>query len=181
MQKYLYSITLNFFVPTSVVEKLRKVKVSGSIGYDWLNSPFAHCTVKAIYFGMKHPSPKEIETWIQASRKILSHQEPFQVTVKGITRFPTAIVADVHSETLRKLHRQLGRVLPSSQPEFENQNYRPHVSIVMTAGEVSAIAPKTKAFGTFKVDRLQLMVWNMDNSEKPRTLVEFKLKKINRN
>jgi 2'-5' RNA ligase len=178
MKKSSYIVTLNFFVPNEVVESLREVKVSGPILFDWRNHNSAHCTVKAIYQGTEIPDQKVIETWAEESKRILSRQEPFEVLVEGITQWPAALVSNVNSKELLKLHRKLFKVLPGIQPEFEDKNYHPHVSIARIRGEVKAVSPERKTFGKFKVDEIQLMLWGMNNLKRTTELHRFNLNKI---
>ncbi len=170
-----YSIALNFFVPGLVVKNLKKVQVEGAVVFDWRRSKLAHCTLKAISYRNGLPTQKELKTWISKARRIFSKQEPFEVTVKGMSKFPTALVADVHSKDLLGLHRKLFKVLPSSQPQYEGRNYHPHVSIAMIDGEAWAHPPENKNFGKFKVDEIQLMLWTMNFLNKPKVLWVVKL------
>ena len=175
MKKISYAITLNFFVPDEVVERLKEVQVSGLVSFDWRKSDFVHCTVKAIYYGTEIPDPKVIENWVKESKAIFSHQKPFDVAVKGITHWQTALVSNVESNELLKFHRRLFKVLPSFQPQFEDEKYWPHISIAI-GEELNVTKSKLEKFGKFKVDEIQLMLWGMRNPKQPKVLHEFKLK-----
>jgi 2'-5' RNA ligase len=175
MKKPSYTITLNFFVPDEVVENLWEVRVSGKVLFDWRKHRSAHCTVKAIYHGTEIPDEKIIQSWAEVSKPILSQQKPFEVLVEGITQWPTALVSNVLSEELLKLHQKLFKVLPSIQPRFEDDNYHPHVSIARIREEVKVDPPARTIFGKFKVDEIQLMLWGMKDLKKAAALYTFKL------
>lgn len=169
-----YSITLNFFIPRRIVEKLKKVKINGKIKYDWRSGKYSHCTVKAIHHTETMPAKKELSMWIKNTEKILSFQKPFKVKVEGLSKFPTALFAGINSNELIKLHKKLFKILPSSQPKFENNKYVPHASIAMIYGNVELIPIKNDNFGEFIVKELQLMIWN-ENIKKSKIYCRFKL------
>ncbi|MSR86111.1 hypothetical protein EXS74_01810 [Candidatus Woesearchaeota archaeon] len=91
-----YSITLNFFIPKKIVQKLKEVKIQKNSAFDWRNSNNSHCTIKAIV--VCDEIPKQIEFWSKASEKVLSKVKPFKISIKGIDRFPNAIFAKVESK-----------------------------------------------------------------------------------
>ncbi len=169
-----YSITINFFIPKEIVVKLKKVKISGDIFFDWRSSNLCHCTIKAIYLGDK--IPKKIEQWSKDCEKVFAKQKPFHVEVKDIARFPTTIFANIHSKELIKLHKKICSILPSSQPEYENEKYVPHASVVVTSKKADVLSNKKQEFGKFKVEEIQLMVWDLNNLKEPRVYKRFLLK-----
>ncbi|MDO8661501.1 MAG: 2'-5' RNA ligase family protein [Candidatus Woesearchaeota archaeon] len=167
-----YSITLNFFIQKEIVKKLKKVKLSRSITFDWRKSSLCHCTVKAI----KHHStvPEKIDLWVEQIKKNLLTQKPFMVTVKDIATFPKVIFARVSSPELIKLHKKLFKILPSSQPAFENTKYVPHVTLALLSSTCSML-PTKKYFGRFKVTELELMIWHKKNPLESEVYHRFSL------
>jgi len=178
MKELSYTVTLNFFVPEDVVEKLNGVQISGPVIFDWRKPHSAHCTVSAIYHGVGIPDQNLLDSWAEAARSILSRQEPFEVAVEGLTHWPTALVSLVHSEELKKLHRKLFQVLPSIQPHFAGENYHPHVSLVKMREEVKTSERSSMAFGRFKVDEIQMMLWGLKDLKKATVLHRYSLGKI---
>lgn len=157
-----YSITLNFFLPTKVIDALNKVKVTEDFLFDWRKTDFCHCTVKAISRCDEFPGKKILRDWIVEAKRILDEQKPLKVEIKNILTFPTAIVANIESEELTVLHKKLCKVLPSSQPEFDGENYIPHASLGMVDRNIKVISDKKQDFGEFIVKEIQLMVWDKD-------------------
>jgi 2'-5' RNA ligase len=176
MEKPSFTITLNFFVPDEVVENLKAVNVSGRATFDWRKPGFAHCTVKAIWHGTDIPDEKVIETWSRESRRILSKKRPFEVLVKGVTKWPTVLVSLVNSKEVHTIHNKLLKLLPSSQPQFDGKNFTPHVSIAV-GKSVMGVAETDKLFGKFKVNELQLMLWGLRDLKNPKVLCVYALKK----
>jgi hypothetical protein len=159
-----YSITLNFFIPKEIVRKLKEVHISGRYGFDWRQSDFCHCTVKAL--SVCEVIPPDIDLWANNAERILSRQHHFRVSIDDLTQFPTAIVALIHSDELVGLHRRLYRVLPSSQPQYENAYYTPHESLVASPGASTVTSPLQQHVGTFEVREIQLMIWDRENFSK---------------
>lgn len=172
-----YSITLNFFISKEIVQELKKVVIEGNCSYDWRDSEFAHCTIKAISLCDKIPD--EISVWSKEIERISSEQKPFQVIIKNVDSFPNIIFAKVYSQELVNLHKKLFSVLPSSQPEFENEKYIPHVSLVSISGSnnVKGVSNKKENFGTLEVRKVQLMIWNLENLNKSKVYKEYMLGK----
>jgi 2'-5' RNA ligase len=170
MKEPTYTVTINFFVPDDVVEKLKQVKISGPVLFDWRKPHSAHCTVNAVYHGVGIPDQKVLDEWAEAARPILAQQEPFEVEVEGITYWPTALVSNVHSEKLKQLHRKLFQILPSIQPHFDGENYHPHVSFAKIGGEIKVMAPPSTVFGRFQVSEIQLMLWGLKDLKKATIL-----------
>ncbi len=158
-----YSITLNFFLPKAIVQDLKKVIVGGDLAFDWRESEFCHCTVKAISVCNEIPEKEALDGWIATSREILDEQDPFRVSVKGFANFPTALYAGIESDELMRLHRKLCRVLPSSQPQFEDRNYVPHASIGVLNHDVELLSDAGGDFGAFEVREIQLVVFDLGN------------------
>lgn len=170
-----YSITLNFFLPKKIVEALKKVRVTGKFAFDWRNSDFCHVTVKAIALTDEKPKEKILDEWVAKSRKILDEQKSFKVKIKDVAKFPNALFADVESKELPKLHGKLFKILPSSQPQFENEKYIPHASIGVLTQDVEIISGKGQNFGEFEVKEIQIVMWNLKNLSKSEILYRFHL------
>ncbi len=168
-----YSITLNFFIPKELVQKLKNVKLSGKHRFDWRKTDFCHCTVKAI--STCDDIPKDMELWAKESEKILSEQNSFKISINNVTEFPTAIFANVQSEELVSLHKKLFRILPSSQEQFEGKNYVPHVSIAIPSGETGILSNLKQNFGECEVKEIQLMIWDLENLNKPKIYKRYLL------
>lgn len=169
-----YSITLNFFLPRHIVKKLKRIKLAGNLGFDYRNSEFCHCTVKAILQCEKLPLEDVLNDWVAKSKKIFNKQKPFRVKIKNVSAFPTAIFANAYSEELENIHKKLFKVLPSSQPQFENKNYVPHATISLLIEEAKIISKINEDFGEFQVEEIQLMIWNKD-IKKSRIYHKFNL------
>ncbi|MBM3230427.1 2'-5' RNA ligase family protein [Candidatus Pacearchaeota archaeon] len=168
-----YSVTLNFFLPQNIVSNLEKVDIQEDISFDWRKSSASHCTVKAIYISDKLPSKKELNAWVADASNRLNGQSKFKVQVKGISKFPNIIFADVHSEKLVKLHKSLFDILPSSQPQFEGENYVPHASMVVLKNPSKSDLKNNQLFGEFEVKEIQLVIWNTKNLDKPEIYHKF--------
>lgn len=158
-----YSVTLNFFVPKEIVAALKDIKISGTLIYDWRDS-YCHVTVKALLKTEEFPNKEILDEFVLKSQKLLDTQKPFNTTLQNIAQFPNALFAEVISEELVTLHKKLCEVLPSSQPEFENEKYTPHASIGTLAEPVNIISEK-QDFGEFKVHEIQLMIWKWNNKQ----------------
>ena len=163
--KMAYSITLNFFLPKKIVEALKDVKYSGNFAYDWRDSGFCHVTVKAISKSDAFPKKELLDEWIMKSKQILDKQKPFKVKIHDVAKFPNALFSDVESKELSKLHKKLFKILPSSQPQFENEKYTPHASIGVLTQDVEIISGIGQNFGEFEVKEIQLIVWNWDGKK----------------
>lgn len=170
-----YSIALGFFLPRRIVEALKEVKASGKVAFDWRKSGLCHCTLKAISLCDEMPEKEVLDGWARESKKILDGQKPFEVNIQGVSKFPTALFAKVKSDELIMLHKRLFGALPSSQPQFENENYVPHASIGMLNQDVKIISGKTLDFGKFKVREVNLAVWDLRDLNKNRVWRRFKL------
>ncbi|MCK5027755.1 MAG: 2'-5' RNA ligase family protein [Candidatus Pacebacteria bacterium] len=170
-----YSITLNFLLPKKIVEALKEVKVSGNFAFDWRKSDFCHCTVKAISISEEIPKKEILDDWITKSQKILDRQKSFKVKIKDVTKFPTALFAGVESKELSKLHKKLFKILPSSQSQFENDNYVPHASIGVLKNDGEFLSGKEQNFGEFKVKEIQLVIWNLKELNKSLICHKFRL------
>ncbi|MFT4311881.1 MAG: 2'-5' RNA ligase family protein [Candidatus Woesearchaeota archaeon] len=160
-----YSITLNVFLPKKIVDALRSVKVSKNLAYDWRDSGYCHITLKSISKLEVSPKDELLAEWISLSKQILDKQKPFKVKVSSVEKFPNALFAKVESKELVKLHNKLFKILPSGQPQFENQNYTPHASIGVLDKDAQVISEKELHFGEFEVREVQLIVWNWDTKK----------------
>lgn len=170
-----YSITLNFLLPKKIVEAFKKIEVSGNFAFDWRDSDFCHCTVKAISLCDEIPEKETLDSWIAKSKGILNEQKSFKVLVKDIAKFPTVIFANIYSDELVNLHKKLFKILPSSQPQFENENYVPHASIGMLTENVEVESDLKQNFGEFEVKGIQLIIWNLKDLNKSKIYHRFSL------
>ncbi|MBW3020898.1 2'-5' RNA ligase family protein [Candidatus Woesearchaeota archaeon] len=159
------SITLNFFIPKKIVQALKKIKVSGIVAYDWRDSDLCHVTIKAISKSDTHPDKKQLDEWVLKSNEIISEQKPFKVKVQNVAKFPNALYTNIKSKELLKLHKKLFKVLPSSQPHFENNEYNPHASIGVLTKDLEIISETEKDFGEFKVKEIQLVIWDWNGKK----------------
>lgn len=169
-----YSITLNFFLPRHIVKKLKRIKLAGNLEFDYRNSEFCHCTVKAISQCEELPRKEFLNDLVMKTKKFFNNQKPFRVKIKNLSSFPTAIFAHAYSEELKNIHEKLFKILPSSQPQFENKNYVPHATIGLLTEEIKIISEMNEDFGEFQVEEIQLMIWNKD-IEKSRIYHKFNL------
>jgi len=170
-----YSITLNFFLPKKIVKALKEVKVSGNFAFDWRDSDFCHVTIKAISVCDEIPKNDILNDWIAKSQKILDRQKSFKVKIQNVAKFPTALFAGVKSVGLSNLHERLFKILPSSQPQYENDNYVPHASIGALKNDVELISRKGQNFGEFEVKEIQLVIWNLNDLNNPIICHRFRL------
>ena len=162
-----YSIVLSFLIPRDIVQKLKEIKISGDCAFDWRNSKFCHCTLKAI--ALCNKVPKEVEVWAKDAEKILSEQNPFKVLLKDIAQFPNAVFTHVHSQELIRLHKKLCKILPSSQPQFENEKYMPHVSLVsLGSSKANVLSGIKKKFGEYEVKEIQFMIYCLGDLNKSK-------------
>ena len=168
-----YSITLNFFLPIKIVGALKEVKVSGNFAFDWRHSDFCHCTVKAISLSDKIPTKEILDDWVSKSKVILDEQKSFKVKVENVAKFSTALFAGVESEELSKLHKKLFKILPSSQPQFEDENYVPHTSIGVLDQDIEILSGARQNFGEFEVKEIQLVIWNLNKLDEPTICHRF--------
>lgn len=171
-----YSITINFFIPEHVVRKLDHIILDTKVVFDWRKSPLTHCTVKAI--AITDANPPEIESWANSAADILKLQRPFQVQLAGLSAFPNAVFANVLSKDLISIHKKLCRHLPSSQPQYENENYTPHASLAMTSGQMSFDSNNKVEFGSFEVNELQLTIWDLKNLNQSKSYRHFPLRRL---
>ena len=170
-----YSITLSLFLPKKIVEALKEVKVSGNLAFDWRDSDFCHCTVKAISICDEIPKKEILDEWIAKSKNVLDAQKSFKINIKNIAKFPTALFANIKSNELSKLHKKLFKTLPGSQPQFEDKNYVPHVSIGVLNQDVEIVLGKERNFGEFEVKEILLVIWNLKELNKPVICHKFRL------
>lgn len=158
-----YSITLNFFLSYAVEHCLKNVTFSWALDFDWRQTSLSHCTIKALDVCDNFPSDIVLQNYIIQSQKILDKQGSFDVTLSGVGMFPWLVFAHVQSVSLCDLHKKLSQVLPSSQPQFDNENYTPHVSIGTVSGDVSLVSDIHENFGAMKISEIQLVVWDQKN------------------
>lgn len=172
-----YSTTINFFLSEEIVNRLKKVQIKEDITIDWRYPNLCHVTVKAISLSNEIPAKNILMNWVDCTKIILQKQNPFTVKLEGLFSFPNTIYINGNSEKLKSLHRSLCEVLPSSQPQFEDLNYTPHCSIVTLK---KAIKPQTfnnNDFGVFEVKQMELVIWDLDNINKPIIFQKFLLQK----
>ena len=172
-------ISLNIPVPKKIIQKLRRVKIMGDFVFDWRKEGFCHCTLKMLSVEEGLPDRVMLDAWVSEAKKVISRQAPFDISIRGVKRFPTVIYAEVHSETLKKLHRKLCAVaLPSIQPYFEGKNFKPHISLVILGkysdeDEIRVLSPLKTDFGSFEVNEVQLTSWMPEDEHQPQILHRF--------
>lgn len=96
--------------------------------------------------------------------------------VKGVSKFPNVVFADIKSDRLKELHKLLFGVLPSSQPQFEGKNYIPHASMAILKNPSKSYFEDNELFGEFEVKEIQLVIWDKQNWDKPDIYYKFSLK-----
>lgn len=170
-----YSITLNFFIRSPISEKLNDVKLDGYLTKDLRNTGLFHCTVKSIEFCREIPTKEKIREWGNSIKQILSQIEPFEISIKNLDQFPTAVYAGVQSLELINLHKNLCEIIPSSQIEFENQNYIPHISLALINEKVNILSNKEDFFGKFLVNEMQMIAWKIGDIGNYSTLYRFSI------
>jgi hypothetical protein len=166
--------------PPEVITQLRQIDFHAEGEYrDWRNTEYCHCTVKAIDMGVLPPSETDLNLWENKARAILNRQKQLNINLCSIIQFPTAVVAKITSESLFSLHRELFKVLPSSQPSFEDANYIPHISLIPlcknTKIRIDENCDKLLSNINFKVKEIQLVVWNIKDWTKTQIVSRFKL------
>ena len=162
MQKY--SISLNFIIPPAIVKKLKRVKVVGKVAFDWRQSRLCHCTINELFSGNR--VPQAVQQWAEKAALILDKQKAFKVKIKNIDRFSKVIYAGVQSRALVNLHKKLFKVLPSANLKFENENYIPHVTLVVCDGDFEILSNKKQEFGEFEVQEVQLKISEVKERER---------------
>lgn len=172
-----YAVTLAFFLPAEIVEKLKKVNLSSKDGFDYRKTTASHCTIKLIYFGQTMPENKQFQEWIFETQKMVDGESAFDVKIGKISSFPATVYAEVHSSKLKQLHQKLFNSLPSSHPQFEGENYIPHISILTFLQSLPIIPKGSIDFGGFKVKEIQLVCWDLGNLSNPKIIHKFNLKK----
>lgn len=177
-----FSIAINFFIPSPIVNNLKFVKTSGNTIFDWTKSKYCHCTVKAITYCDSIPSKEVLDSWVFSVAKTLEDSKGFNVTLKDVDIFPsnprnpTTVYSRVYSEELVNLHKKLWKVLPKNGSPFENSNFQAHASLFMVKDSPQILSGKNQVFGTFKVKELQLVIWNLKSLNNPKIYKKFKLK-----
>jgi len=171
-----FSTTINLFIPLTIINRIREIKVNDEISFDWRYPNLCHITVKAISFSNELPDDEKLLTWTKITEKILNNQMSFSIEVKDIASFPRTVYARVFSESLYLLHKRLFEVLPSSQPEFENLNYVPHASVVTLKNSTTSQVQSKNEFGIFIAKEMELVTWNLENLSQPIIHHKFSLK-----
>ena len=169
-----FSITVSIPIPKDIVERLCHVQLGEHVKFDWRHSLLCHITLKAI--GVGDHIPGALETWSDTLERELRDQCPFVVTLNGLGAFPNAIYSQVISEELISVHKKLFQVLPSSQPQFENDQYTPHASLAMTSAQTTFSFSGNPTFGSFEVRDIELVVWDLENLKDSKVIRMFSLR-----
>ncbi len=152
--------------------KLKKIKILGNVEFDWRNSSFCHCTIKEIYSGNK--LPKDLYLYSKIAEDILSKQKSFKVTIKNLAKFSNVVYVEVYSKELIKLHKKLSKVLPSVNPNYENESFLPHISLVVSSN-VTILSKLKQDFGKFEVKEIPLKISNLKNRNNPKIFAKYLL------
>ncbi len=170
-----YSITLNFFIPKTIVNKFNEIEISKPLSFDWREKEYCHCTVKPIALCDELPQQEIFDNWIIETQIVLASQKTFNINIQDISNFPTTIYAHVISDELTTLHKKLCTTLPISQPQFEEDNYLPHLSLGICKSSITNEIYIKQNFGEFIVNEIQLVSWNLNDLSNPKILHRFTL------
>lgn len=168
-----YSTTLNIFIPAELTKRLKYIHIPGKSSFDWREPGICHCTVKAL--AISKDIPVGLKDWEAISGKILSRQAPFSVAVKEFMAFPGVAIAKLQSPELLALHKRLCAALPSSQPQYEGDNYVPHISLAITGKHPCKPQEPDLSRYSFVTREIQLVVWDLSNLNKPDVRKEYLL------
>lgn len=109
------------------IDKARKIEPD----QDYVPAEMYHCTVKSCGLLGKQLNEDQISEIIKLAKEELKSFPKFRIQLKGVNNFPNAIFIQVFSddEELYRLHNTLHSViLYSEYPEFEGENYTPHIA-----------------------------------------------------
>ena len=128
-------ISLNFPVDSSFWDRI--MNLVGELekedpGHEYIYPPILHCTVKSCGVLGKNISEDTIPEIIPRIDKALKDFKAFEITLRGLNTFTTNTFIQVFSEDSRlfDLHNLLNDTVPYGEPEFERENYTPHVTII---------------------------------------------------
>jgi len=100
---------------------------------DYVPPELYHCTVKSCGLLGKQLNENQIPEIIERAREVFKNFPKFRIKLKGVNNFSNAIFIQVFSEDgeLYRLHSTLNSAIPFSEyPEFEGENYTPHIATV---------------------------------------------------
>lgn len=75
-----------------------------------------------------------------------------------------------------KIHEKLFKILPSSQSQFENENYVLHASLVSLFSKAIILSGLKQNFGEFEVKEIQLMIYDLNNLDTSKIYKRYLLK-----
>ena len=153
-------VSLNFSIDTAlwpgimdIVGRLEKEDP----GHEYIYPSAFHCTLKLC-------SENNLPETIAKVSKVLKNFKPFEVVLRGLNSFTTNAFIQVFSEDgkLFDLHDLLNGVIPSGEPEFERENYIPHVVEIYYYHKPDKLFSvldeyKDTLIGKMKVDKINLI------------------------
>ncbi|MDO8559056.1 MAG: 2'-5' RNA ligase family protein [bacterium] len=156
-------VSLNFSIDTAlwpgimdVVGRLEKEDP----GHEYIYPSAFHCTLKLC-------SGNNLPETIEKISKALENFKPFEVVLQGLNSFTTNAFIQVFSEdgNLFDLHDLLNDVISSGEPEFEGENYIPHVAAIYYYHKPDKLFSvlgeyKDILIGKMKIDKINLIKGN---------------------
>lgn len=101
-------------------------------GHEYIYPSAFHCTLELCGILGKNISQDDIPVIISKVNAALKNFKGFEVTLRGFNSFGTNTFVQVFSpdNKLFKLHNLLNSIIAHNEPEFEGENYVPHVAVI---------------------------------------------------
>ncbi len=176
-------ISLNFPVDPGLW--VRIMNIAGNLkkedpSHEYICPSAFHCTVKLCGILSKSISEDATSLIISSINNVLKDFKAFEVTLRGLNTFTTNTFIQVFTSDNRlfDLHNLLKDAVPYGEPEFEGENYVPHVAIIYYYHRPDKLFTalgryKNILIGKMKVDKINLI---MGNLQKRKVIKTFRLK-----
>ncbi|MBZ9571798.1 2'-5' RNA ligase family protein [Patescibacteria group bacterium] len=162
-------LSLNFWISPPLKEKISEIAQllrEKFPNQDYVPQDMYHCTVKSCGLLRKQIQESVIPDVIKKTKEALVGFQPFEVELKGFSQFPNNIFVQVFSpdDKLFELHKRLNNAIPFSEyPEFEGNNYMPHVAVIYFYEEPTELFETIKknyqeiSFGKMLVSQINII------------------------
>jgi 2'-5' RNA ligase len=143
------------------INQVKKIEPS----QDYVTAEMYHCTVKSCGLLGKQLNENQISEIIEQAKEELKDFPKFRIKLRGVNNFPNTIFIQVFSENgeLYRLHNTLNSIIPFSEyPEFEGENYTPHIATVYFFEQPETLFKeldkyKSTEFGEMVVESINLI------------------------
>lgn len=163
-------ISLNFSVDCKlwpgimhVMEELEKADP----GHEYIYPSIFHCSIKLCGILGKNISQDDIPAIVSKVGAALKDFKSFEVTLRGFNSFTTNTFIQVFSQDnkLFLLHNLLNNIVAFGEPEFEGENYVPHIAVIYYYHKPDKLLSVLNKYsntliGKMRVDKINLIQGN---------------------